>query len=60
VLYLSAGGVAQEREVCKKLLKFVNVSTTPKVAVAASNKMSHEKREGKSEKNKTVTVDDRE
>jgi hypothetical protein len=57
---LCAGGVAQEREVRKKLLKFVNVYTTPKVAVAASNKVSHEKREGKSEKNKTVTVDEKE
>ena len=57
---MCAGGVAQEREVCKKLLKFVNVSSTPKVVVAASNKVSHEKREGKSEKNKTVTVDERE
>ena len=57
---MCAGGVAQEREVFKKLLKFVNVSSTPKVVVAASNKVSHEKREGKSEKNKTVTVDERE
>ena len=54
MLYLSAGGVAQEREVCKKLLKFVNASTTPIVVVAASNKALQEKGSGKSEKKKAV------
>ena len=44
--YLSAGGIAQEREVCRKLLKFANVSTTPMGVVAASNKESEEKGEG--------------
>ena len=42
------------REVCKKLLKFVNVSTTPIDVHAASNRGLHEKREGKSEKHKAV------
>jgi len=46
--------VAQEREVCKKLLKFVNVSTTPIDVPAASNRGLHEKRKGKSEKHKAV------
>ena len=54
---MSAGGVAQEREVRKKLLKFVNVqdvSTTPIDVPAASNRGLHEKRKGKSEKHKAV------
>ena len=57
--YLSAGGVAQEREVCKKLLKFVNVSTTPMGVVAASNRGSQEKGEGKLERTKAVVDEGR-
>ena len=30
------GGVAQERQVCKKLLKFANISTTPMAAASSS------------------------
>jgi hypothetical protein len=57
--HLSAGGVAQEREVCKKLLKFVNVSTTPMGVVAASNRGSQEKGEGKLERTKAVVDEGR-
>ena len=57
--YLSAGGVAQEREVCKKLLRFVNVSTTPMGVVAASNRGSQEKGEGKLERTKAVVDEGR-
>ena len=56
---LSAGGVAQEREVCKKLLKFVNVATTPMGVVAASNRGSQEKGEGKLERTKAVVDEGR-
>jgi hypothetical protein len=46
---MSAGGVAQEREVCKKLIKFVNVSTTPLGVIAASSR-GHKEKKGHKEK----------
>jgi len=45
--------------VCKKLLKFVNVSTTPMGVVAASNRGSQEKGEGKLERTKAVVDEGR-
>ncbi len=40
----SAGGVAQERVVCKRMLKFVNISTTPleKAAVSVNESRQNE------------------
>jgi hypothetical protein len=35
--YTLAGGVAQERIVCQRMLKFINISTTPLISEAASD-----------------------